>query len=73
MLGPRPTNPDVIRFSADCFEQVGTNETYVVVGSMLKSSPAEFSNRRDAEAYAAKIGSVVSVRTHPVLRRVRWY
>ena len=71
-LGPRPSNPEEISFADECFAIDGCREEFVVVLS-APSYPAKFDTREAAEAFARKTGRVVTVRSKPIRRRVRWY
>lgn len=67
-LGPRPLT---ISFAPECFEVVGQRETYMVVMGGA-SYPKRFAVREDAEAFARRVGRVVTVGSRNILRRVKW-
>jgi hypothetical protein len=70
--GPRPKDPSEISFDDSCFKKIGEREEYFVVGSMLKSAPERFTDKRKADAYAKRTGRVVSTVKFPVMKRIKW-
>jgi len=71
-LGPRPA-ANLISFASDCFAQDGEEVYYLVIQSALKSGPARFSDRAQADAFAAKRNRGVSEVRCPRMVRVRWF
>lgn len=70
MLGNRPS-PELISFAPECFETVGV-ETYWVVATLAPNYPHRFGSKAEAEAFAKKTGRVVTEKTAPIRKRVKW-
>lgn len=70
-LGPRPA-PHLISFADSCFSVDGEEVHYLVTQSALHSGPARFSDRAEADAFAARRNRSVTEVRSPRMVRTRW-